>query len=333
MKRKVFLGIVLALLWISTFAGGMTAVVRGHAPGISLSAFATRAPTIDGTIDLDEWQNASVVSTTKGMFEITLFVMNDMVNLYLAVRVSDILKGTPEDDLWFVFDNDHDNIAEPGDDTLYVSIDGFEDKYYIPGWISDQSYGGTIDGSGATAVMNGYREYELMHPLNSTDLLDFSLRTGDTVGFYLEFTDFDLDIGRGHCIDWPAYILNGVYTGPLGDITIAASLQVNIDIFPETLNTHSLTGKWITAYIELPEGHDVNDIDLSSVKMNGEVPAESHPTKIGDYDKDGIPDLMVKFYRAKVVRSILRTGDDEVIVRGMVLGKSFEGSETIRVIT
>jgi len=109
-------------------------------------------------------------------------------------------------------------------------------------------------------------------------------------------------------------------------------IPATIDIYPETLNTWSLFGKWITAYIELPEGYDVNDIDISSVKLNGEVLAESHPTKIGDYDKDGIPDLMVKFYRANVVRSILRRGEDGVTIRGMLIGNSFKGSETIRVI-
>jgi len=109
-------------------------------------------------------------------------------------------------------------------------------------------------------------------------------------------------------------------------------IPATIDIYPETLNTWSLFGKWITAYIELPEGYDVNDIDISSVKLNGEVLAESHPTKIGDYDKDGIPDLMVKFYRANVVRSILRTGEDEITIRGILIGKSFEGSEAIRVV-
>ena len=110
-------------------------------------------------------------------------------------------------------------------------------------------------------------------------------------------------------------------------------VPATVDISPDTLNTWSLFGKFITAYIELPEGYNANDIDISTVKLNGEVQAELHPTKIGDYDNDGTPDLMVKFYRANVVRSILRTGDDEITIRGMVFGKSFEGSYTIRVIT
>ncbi len=109
-------------------------------------------------------------------------------------------------------------------------------------------------------------------------------------------------------------------------------LPATVDIFPETLNIYSLFGKRIKVYIELPEGYSVDDIDISTVKLNEEVEAESHPTKIGDYDNDGIPDLMIKFYRTSVVRSILRTGEDVITITGALVGKSFEGSKTIRVI-
>ena len=56
------------------------------------------------------------------------------------------------------------------------------------------------------------------------------------------------------------------------DIVIA-SLRVN----PNTLNLKS-KGKWITAYIELPEGYSVENIDLSTVLLNNEIPAEEKPT-------------------------------------------------------
>jgi hypothetical protein len=32
--------------------------------------------------------------------------------------------------------------------------------------------------------------------------------------------------------------------------------------------------------------------------LEGTIPAEDHPTEIGDYDDDGITDLMIKFDRA-----------------------------------
>ena len=66
--------------------------------------------------------------------------------------------------------------------------------------------------------------------------------------------------------------------------------------------------------------------------LNGTVPALEKLTELGDYDGDGIPDLMVKFDRA-AVQEILSAGDDiEITISGEVAGIAFEGSDTIRVI-
>ena len=115
--------------------------------------------------------------------------------------------------------------------------------------------------------------------------------------------------------------------------------EATIDIDPDTLNLKS-KGKWITAYIELPEGYDVAQIDIATVLLNGVVPAESDAkygfvkdpeSRIGDYDDDGIPDCMVKFDRS-AVQGILGVGDEvEITVTGEVAGTPFEGSDIIRV--
>ena len=108
--------------------------------------------------------------------------------------------------------------------------------------------------------------------------------------------------------------------------------QANVTIKPETLNLKS-KGKWVTAYIELPGGYDVSNIDVGTVMLNDHVSAEANPTKIGDYDDDGIIDLMVKFDRS-AVQEILEVGDEiEITVTGELTdGTVFEGSDTIRVI-
>jgi len=105
-----------------------------------------------------------------------------------------------------------------------------------------------------------------------------------------------------------------------------------IDINPDTLNLNS-SGNWITCYIELPDNYGVADIDTSTVLLNDVVPAEDHPTDIGDYDNDGIPDLMVKFDR-QVVQGILEPGENVAItVTGKLFaGTQFEGTDYIRVI-
>jgi hypothetical protein len=108
-------------------------------------------------------------------------------------------------------------------------------------------------------------------------------------------------------------------------------LKAKIDIDPSVLNLQS-EGEWITCYIELAQGYNVGNIDVSTIKLNDSVPSESKPTAIGDYDKDGIADVMVKFNRT-AVQAILQVGNVEITVSGQLTdGTPFEGSDTIRVI-
>jgi hypothetical protein len=79
-----------------------------------------------------------------------------------------------------------------------------------------------------------------------------------------------------------AFDLIELYGGPV---------PATIDIDPDTLNLKS-KGSFITAYIELPEGFDVNLIDVCSVMLNETVFAELSPTAIGDYDTDGVPEAL-----------------------------------------
>ncbi len=84
-------------------------------------------------------------------------------------------------------------------------------------------------------------------------------------------------------------------------------------------------------YIELPEGYNAKDIDIASNKLEGTIPAESRPYATGDHDKDGAPDLMVKFRRSDVI-AVLPPGDHiPVHVSGKVGTTTFEGVDVIRV--
>ncbi len=102
------------------------------------------------------------------------------------------------------------------------------------------------------------------------------------------------------------------------------------DVIPNTLNLKS-KGKWITCYIKLPEDYNVSDIDISTVKLNGEISAELHPAEIGDYDVDGITDLMVKFNRQDLT-AILSRDEATLTITGKLNDTLFEGTDTIRVI-
>ena len=121
-----------------------------------------------------------------------------------------------------------------------------------------------------------------------------------------------------------------------------------VDIHPKTLNLKS-NGTWITAYIEPPEGYNVSDIDVTTILLEGSVPAETDPKygfvknpEIKDRDGDGIPELMVKFER-QAINCILSKlyhyapppakNYVELTITGKLLdGTPFEGKDTIRVV-
>lgn len=75
------------------------------------------------------------------------------------------------------------------------------------------------------------------------------------------------------------------------------------------------------------------DIDTAGILLNSSISAESKPAAIGDYDEDGISDLMVKFDRQALL-DLLDPGDSvSLTVSGSLTdGMPFEGSETIRII-
>jgi hypothetical protein len=150
------------------------------------------------------------------------------------------------------------------------------------------------------------------------------------------------------------YVIGG-NDGPTKRDTIYYSspptVPATVDIKPNTLNLRS-RGKWITCYIELPEGYDVNDINVSTILLNDTIPPKmhrcrhgyKHPAGIGDYDSDSIPDLMVKFDRASVISYIVanvnitklfeeRFMTITLTITGYLNDDTmFQGSDTIKII-
>lgn len=149
------------------------------------------------------------------------------------------------------------------------------------------------------------------------------------------FDRFGFCAGTGSATNWHIIDNFSIEIHPSTPPTLTGTL----DIKPNSLNLRS-RGKWATAYIELPEGYDVVDINVSSILLNGTISAEMHPIGIGDEDGDGIPDLMVKFDRSEVISYILVNVDIEdkfttitLTITGTLNDRTpFEGSDTIKIL-
>jgi hypothetical protein len=120
--------------------------------------------------------------------------------------------------------------------------------------------------------------------------------------------------------------------------TTPTVITATVVIYPQALNLRS-NGRWITARIELPEGYNLSDIDVSTIMLNNTIPVELTPIHIGDCDCDGTPDLMVKFERQKVIDLILknyqftgRFGMVTLTITGEMAECAFQGSDDIKII-
>lgn len=113
--------------------------------------------------------------------------------------------------------------------------------------------------------------------------------------------------------------------------SVEGALSATIDVKPDTLNLAS-KGHWVTCYVELPNGHDPQDIDVFNVLLNGTLGAEPWPYEVGDYDNDGIPDLMVKFDRHQVAEMLEEREQAIAITGELSTEMPFGGIDFVRVI-
>ncbi|GAI04799.1 unnamed protein product, partial [marine sediment metagenome] len=123
-------------------------------------------------------------------------------------------------------------------------------------------------------------------------------------------------------------------------------IPATVDTDPGTLRLES-KGKWITVYIELPihpelPKFDVTQINLNTVRLNGQISAENNPkydfvtnpdSYLMDHDDDGLLERMVKFDKAGV-QDILEPGNRVKIelTGSLIDGRPFYGLDWIKVI-
>ena len=109
------------------------------------------------------------------------------------------------------------------------------------------------------------------------------------------------------------------------------SLAAEVRITPRTINLKS-HGRWVEGRIELPQAFAPEEIVLSTVELDDTVRADLDHWTIEDGDMDGVRELVVKFDRALFQKVIPQGEYVEVTVTGEVRNRTFEGTDTVRVI-
>jgi len=314
--------------------------------------------------DEEAWQYAYYLhgySENKKTIEFEAFLMHDCQSIYIGVVVyyNDFWGGDPIPDAFYVELNDRDDGnygGGSGNDVKRlrvrpVGLGDYEDKY-IP---LDEVFDSAINGEGAFKY-SGFRArngefgdyfFELMVPFNGSHPEDAELSGGGPFGMVGAFTDYDSvdGVGYGYMLFEGSFILQGC---------LLPTFDVTVDFYPYLLNLMSVDRErylecykptpikcnWIMAIIEVigsEEGFNVENIDVSSLRINQTIPVDpSAPVNVNDFDDDGIPDLTVGFNRTEVI--------DFLIAEGIQLGNvtltltgdfkkiaSFRGDGTLKV--
>jgi len=110
-------------------------------------------------------------------------------------------------------------------------------------------------------------------------------------------------------------------------VAAGQSVQANIDVSPDVLNLTS-EGSWVSCGIRLPDPHDAADIDISAIRLNGQL------IVVRSSNSKGHNVLSVKFSRSDVqdILGPLASGEVELHISGQLAdGTAFEGTDTITI--
>lgn len=169
--------------------------------------------------------------------------------------------------------------------------------------------------------------------------IDIPITIGEVHRYIIDWENLKAG-GRGAVMnidtDGDGIIEHKVYSdGELTQEEVILQTKTTIDFDPDTLNVKNGNGL-ATVYIELPAGYDVNTIDTKTIKLNN-IAALEKPTNIGDYDNDGTPDLMIKFDRSTIIKTLSSQDDTALLtVMGNMLHNDlslfFKGEDVIKIV-
>ena len=318
---------------------------------------------IDGTMNPGEWDNALKIDFQAnvplndggGTTPATLYVMNDGINLYLALKVARTSFGS-KTAFSSQFDNNNNGITEKGEDSLSMSVaitwlPIFQDSYIFacPGSpagsvdcnLPDDTAGGTKDGVVAASNDGSVTIVELSHLLKSTDTLyDFNLKPGDKVGHRHILGLSSTPRGQQDVPTNTVLPVAGTSTG-YGQYTIASPpvarvMQVGLDIKPggnvNSINTKS-QGKIPVAILSTTDFNAPVHVDRTLLKFGrtgDEVSLAFCGADSKDVNGDGLPDLVCHF---TTQLTGFQLGDSDGILKGQTTdGTPIIAKDSVRIV-
>ena len=108
-------------------------------------------------------------------------------------------------------------------------------------------------------------------------------------------------------------------------------LSANLRFIPSVINLRD-PAKWLTTYIE-PSGFAPASIDLQSLRLQGSIAPSPRFAKVVDHDRNGNPELMVRFSR-EALDPLLTPGRYALTVTGSLrTGQPFSGTDSVSVVS
>lgn len=272
-----------------------------------------------------EWGMIIAAGTvTSGMIEALAFGDHEGVQLNLAVLDDTV-----------TFPESVHLLATPtfaGESVVGATVEGSvsrPDGSSVPVTLFDDGlalHGDALPGDGTySALFNSYSE-------DGTYTFEVTVRNVSGMTYAGE-EFFSLDPSNEESV--PEFVRTATSTAVVTGVP--DFVVATVEYGPETINLKS-KGRFVTAYIELPSGFDVTHIDPGIVAITAidgaaipPIPARSRPTEIGDFDNDGIADLMVKFSRSEL-QQVLSPGMRAIQLEGFVDGQLFVGERSVGVI-
>lgn len=112
---------------------------------------------------------------------------------------------------------------------------------------------------------------------------------------------------------------------PVMTVVYEPAIEADVDINPDAINLKS-NGKRITAFLSLPEGYNVADIDPDSILLEREIEAE-----LVQVDEDR--QVIMAAFNRQQIQNILDIGDAYLTINARLTdGTLFQATDTIKVI-